>query len=161
MSAQVRIRFTSSLVEGESFCSAFQHGGAVEEGCRVTPFSPVVEGPISRRLRVAAKVCEHDETADNGGQGCGKSLYVALPVISAEEKIVIELRRRVIVRGALAKTAGRGALHRFAARQQRAWTDRCQPRSRDRRGWVANNGRHPVECNSLRGDREAGPRYMQ
>jgi hypothetical protein len=31
----------------------------------------------------------------------------------------------------------------------------------NRRGWVANNGRHPVERNSLRGDREAGPRYMQ
>jgi hypothetical protein len=31
----------------------------------------------------------------------------------------------------------------------------------NRRGWVANNGRHPVERISLRGDREAGPRYMQ
>jgi hypothetical protein len=31
----------------------------------------------------------------------------------------------------------------------------------NRRGWVANNGRHPVERNSLRGGREAGLRRMQ
>jgi hypothetical protein len=31
----------------------------------------------------------------------------------------------------------------------------------NRRGWVANNGRHPVERSSLRGGREAGLRRMQ
>jgi hypothetical protein len=31
----------------------------------------------------------------------------------------------------------------------------------NRRGWVANNGRHPVECGSSHGDREAWLRRMQ
>jgi hypothetical protein len=47
-----------------------------------------------------------------------------------------------------AKTAGLGALHRFAARQQRkSWLGhRCRACSRNRHARVANNGRHPVEC---------------
>jgi hypothetical protein len=66
----------------------------------------------------------------------------------------------------VAKTAGREALHRFVAWQQRSlawlsWNTAAGRAADNRRGWVANNGRHPVECNSLRGDREAGLRRMQ
>jgi hypothetical protein len=49
-----------------------------------------------------------------------------------------------------------------AAEPGMAILDTAAGRAADnRRGWVANNGRHPVERISLRGDREAGPRRMQ
>jgi hypothetical protein len=77
-----------------------------------------------------------------------------------------ELRWHVIVRGVSAKTAGREALHRFVARQQRSLRQgylehRCQPRSRIVVAEVANNTGTPVERISLRGAREAGLRRMQ
>ena len=55
---------------------------------------------------------------------CGSARYFC------GREIVVELRWHVIVRGVSAKTAGREALHCFAARQQRAWTDRCRACSR-------------------------------
>ena len=79
---------------------------------------------------------------------------------------MVELRWHVIVRGVSAKTAGRGALHRFAARQQRSfrqgYLDTVASRAAGS-SWLRlqTTPGTPVERSSLRGDREAGLRRMQ
>jgi hypothetical protein len=73
--------------------------------------------------------------------------------------------RCVFVRGVSQKQPG--SRHCIASQlgSSGAWQgylDTAAGRAADnRRGWVANNGRHPVDRNSLRGDREAWPRRMQ